>query len=189
VTDYYVGLKYLVNDNSKNYWLNRMPLIDSELLDYCDKCKCNPIAKERRIAAKTKKEVLDQLVFNVGLSVEEAEKLYDLARRFIGYEGPEGKQEADSVGLILGFGNDIEPFRFTYGTSKIHPFNAGWTTVEAQSSGIAEALLLQKHPKVNGKAPYASCYTDDDWCKTYMRNQGNFGEFEVEKIVQPSLIE
>lgn len=180
MTDYYVGLRYLVNDGAKGYWLDRMPLLAPELLDL----KVHPNE------SKVKREVLEQLVFKVGLSIVEAVNLYEKARKFLGYSGTEKTpREAGNIAFILGLDNELEEFRFTYGSSSSMPFHAGWTTVEAQSMFIAEALLLQRHPVKDGVKPYGFCYSDDEWYKIDMRNRGNFGEFEVEKIVQPSKLE
>ena len=140
---------------------------------------------------RTKQDVLDQLVFNVGLEVEQAEDLYESARKYMGYKtekGVELPKEADAVAFVLGFGGAKEEFVFTYGESPKHVFNGGWTVVEAQSMGIAEALFFQRHPKKGGKN-YAACYPEDEWDKTFypIGKQGNYGKFEMERIVQPNM--
>gem|GEM_PF-1738652 len=190
VTDYYVGLKYLVNDGAKGYWLDKMPLIDPELLVLnanSNESKAKKDANKR--LKETKEEVLGQLVYSVGLNIDEAANLYEKVRKFMRCKGAETTKENRIISLMLGFNNDIEEYRFTYAKKESMAFHAGWTTVEAQSRLIAEAIFLQKHPAIKGERSYAFCYNDDEWYKTSMMDIGNYGEFEVEKIVQASEIE
>lgn len=76
----------------------------------------------------------------------------------------------------------MERFYFTYGT-KGQPYRGGWTTVEAPDRKIACALFRVFHPgKVEGVLNCACVYTAEQFWKTRMYKEGNFGAYEQERI-------
>lgn len=80
-----------------------------------------------------------------------------------------------------------EIFYFTYGIDKEesgHPFEGGWTVVEAPDMGRACEIFRGYHPdKVEGRLNCASVYSSEVWGKTSMAQKGlNAGHALWEKI-------
>ena len=73
-------------------------------------------------------------------------------------------------------------FYFTYGTSKVFPFRGGWTRVTAPSINVALSAFVAVHPNIYNSINCANYYTEDEFLKTSMVKEGNYGAFEHEHI-------
>lgn len=68
-------------------------------------------------------------------------------------------------------------FYFTY-SSYGHPFDGGWTEVEAPDGHAACAAFRAYHPdKTEGVLNCAGVYSEQQFQKTNMPHYGNFGYF------------
>lgn len=77
----------------------------------------------------------------------------------------------------------MERFYFTYGTSDSMPFHGGWSIVDAPDRTSAIALFRALHPDSTlGLLNCSSIYTEDDFVKTSMFYNGNFGYYCQEYI-------
>lgn len=66
-------------------------------------------------------------------------------------------------------------YYFTYGIEG-QPFHGGWSEVEAPDSHAAVAAYRVFHPdKIEGIVNCACIYTEEQFEKTEMFSQGNFG--------------
>ena len=77
--------------------------------------------------------------------------------------------------------DEFENIYFTYGSSG-QDFSGGWTRVVATDLRQAIALFRMYHPDHNGFIHCCSMYREDDFKKTKMYSEGNFGKFENEVI-------
>ena len=74
-------------------------------------------------------------------------------------------------------------YYFTYG-SEGHPFKGGWTRVRCESLDIAIKIFKLYHPNKEGFCCLncSDYYTEEQFRKTSMYKNGNFGEFTHEII-------
>jgi len=73
-------------------------------------------------------------------------------------------------------------FYFTYGMEG-HPFVGGWTEVIAETRDIACELFRLYHP--NKEGAFLNCswiYSEEEFRKSRMSTDGNFGQFCHETI-------
>lgn len=76
----------------------------------------------------------------------------------------------------------MNKYYFTYGTEG-QPYRGGWTTVEAPDRKTACALFRVFHPnKTEGLLNCSSVYNEEEFRKTRMYKEGNFGVYEQERI-------
>lgn len=78
-------------------------------------------------------------------------------------------------------------YYFTYGSDKAesgHPYEGGWSVVEAPSMGAAAEIFRAIHPdKHPGRLNCCSVYSSDVWGETIMAQKGSsFGRGCHEKI-------
>ena len=73
-------------------------------------------------------------------------------------------------------------FYFTYGSDEHFPFYGGWTKVTAPSINHAIDRFNRLHPNPDGFLNCANYYTEEEFQKTSMCKNGNFGKFEHEHI-------
>lgn len=67
-------------------------------------------------------------------------------------------------------------FFYTFGTDKIFPFYGGWVEVEAQGLQEAHATFRKFFPdKTPGVLNCANFYTEEEFFRTGMMEEGNFG--------------
>lgn len=77
--------------------------------------------------------------------------------------------------------NNQKKFYFTYGSA--HWPGGGWTEVFAEDRYHAEELFCKKHPRNEyGQIVCCSVYEEEDFKKTRMFKEGNFGKRCVEVI-------
>lgn len=76
----------------------------------------------------------------------------------------------------------MERFYFTYGTHG-QPYIGGWTVVEAENIGIATAAYRAYHQDiVPGFLNCGGVYTEDQFMKTTMSQNGNYG-FRCREVI------
>lgn len=74
-------------------------------------------------------------------------------------------------------------FYFTYGSACGHPFNGGWTEVDAPNYVDAVKLFRTVHQDdTEGFINCAGIYTEEEFKKTKMFCGGNFGRNCVERL-------
>ncbi len=74
-------------------------------------------------------------------------------------------------------------FYFTYGTSRQYDYQGGWTEVEAPNMTAAIAAFRVYHPdKRIGVLNCCDVYREDEFRKTEMFTEGNFGAYCHERI-------
>lgn len=83
---------------------------------------------------------------------------------------------------------NAEIFYFTYGSDKVesgHPYEGGWTIVEAPDMGSACQIFRAIHPdRYEGRLNCCSVYSAAVWGGTIMAQQGSsFGKACHEKII------
>lgn len=66
-------------------------------------------------------------------------------------------------------------YYFTFGTDKTHPFRGGWVEVMAESLNSAIELFNEHFPPTDGFVRCAFYYTESQFRKTGMLENGNFG--------------
>ena len=77
----------------------------------------------------------------------------------------------------------LSNFYFTYGTDEYYPFYGGWTKIAAPSKNIALDYFVAIHPN-NGNCLNCACYyTEDEFKRTSMYENGNLGAREHEYII------
>ena len=77
----------------------------------------------------------------------------------------------------------IQNYYFTYGTEG-HPFRGGWTKIEAPSRKIACMIFRALHPdKIEGILNCCSVYDTNEFLRTQMWREGNFGKHEQECVL------
>ncbi|MGN1370613.1 MAG: hypothetical protein ACI4WX_17195 [Aristaeellaceae bacterium] len=70
----------------------------------------------------------------------------------------------------------MNKFYFTYGTSELYPFKGGWTEIVAPDRSAACAIFRMFHPNsYNGCLNCSEVYSRDEFVKTGMYKEGNFG--------------
>lgn len=73
-------------------------------------------------------------------------------------------------------------FIFTYGLDG-QPYKGGWTEIEAEDCKTACALFRLAHPdRTDGLLNCSWVYTEEDFARTRMAKEGNFGVFCRERI-------
>jgi hypothetical protein len=78
---------------------------------------------------------------------------------------------------------DVAKYYFTYGMDERYPFVGGWTEIEAPDSGTACRIFRAVHPdRISGCMNCASVYGENDFSRSRMRIDGNFGKRCVERI-------
>lgn len=78
----------------------------------------------------------------------------------------------------------IKNFYFTYGTSENYPYSNGWTKIEAPSRKVAVEIFREIHPdRTEGVVNCCSIYEEEEFKKTVMWREGNFGSHEVEVVL------
>lgn len=75
----------------------------------------------------------------------------------------------------------MKTFYFTYGTDG-QPFFGGWTEVRAANFQMACDIFKAFHPLRNGLLTCCSVYTEEQFKKTVMYSEGNFGHRAWETI-------
>lgn len=68
-------------------------------------------------------------------------------------------------------------FYFTFGTDRRFPFCGGWVEILAKDMQAAQKIFEQHYPSRPGSdlLNCAFCYTEDDFKKTLMYRQDNWG--------------
>ncbi len=76
----------------------------------------------------------------------------------------------------------MKTFYFTYGTEG-QPFRGGWTEIEAENRQTACAVFRACHPdRMEGVLNCSSVYDEEQFSKTRMAKEGNFGARCHERI-------
>ncbi len=71
---------------------------------------------------------------------------------------------------------------FTYGSSKSHPYEGGWTLVKAPDRNAALCAFRAIHPSPGLLLCCAAVYDEEEFKKTEMYKKGNRGAFCHEVI-------
>lgn len=70
---------------------------------------------------------------------------------------------------------NVKTFYFTYGTAGM-PFSGGWTEIVAPSFKTAHSIFRAYHPdEMPGVLNCSSVYTEEEFQKSIMAKEGNFG--------------
>ena len=74
-------------------------------------------------------------------------------------------------------------FYFTFGTDKRYPYRGGWVLIHAPSLRVAVKIFRAVFPeKTRGLLNCSDYYTEEQFEKTGMLENGNFGEFCHQEI-------
>lgn len=85
--------------------------------------------------------------------------------------------------------NEIKNFYFTYGSGSDQPFQGGWTKIEAPTRKVACEIFRAFHPdRTEGILNCSSIYNEEDFRKTKMWSEGNFGLHEHEAILMQRIV-
>lgn len=71
---------------------------------------------------------------------------------------------------------------FTYGCTNDFPFKGGWTEIECEDYKTAVSLFRCYHADKNGCMNYSFCYPEDQFMKSEMWKNGNYGSRCHERI-------
>lgn len=81
----------------------------------------------------------------------------------------------------------MKNYYFTYGTDG-HPFVGGWTKIEAPNRQIAIDIFNSIHPKKSEFVNCSSIYDEEEFHKTSMWRNGNYGKHEVEVVLMQHFV-
>lgn len=79
-------------------------------------------------------------------------------------------------------------YYFTYGTNG-YPYVGGWTEIEAPNAHIACEIFRTYHPdRTEGLINCSSIYSENEFYKTEMQKEGNYGARCQERITLKRII-
>lgn len=78
-------------------------------------------------------------------------------------------------------------FYFTYGTGGDQPFYGGWSEVVAEDQGKAIKAYTAYHPMKNGLLNCCTVYSEEDFKRTRMFQNGNNFGFGCQEVITLSV--